>query len=141
MLEPRFRMKKIWTDDVDFFEVNLYIYGEDCNINMDVYLTNGDLEDLKSGIEKFANQLGKNEFTWTTGHETKNTSHFLSMRFFLHDKRGIVGIEFKVDNKFEPPYSMRSNFYLLTEINQVDDLTRKLAQFIEEGIIELESLI
>ncbi|WP_247103327.1 hypothetical protein [Halalkalibacter sp. APA_J-10(15)] len=65
---------------------------------MEIYLDNGQLEDLKNGIESFATQLGKNEFTWITGHESENTTHFLSMRFFLHDKRGIVGIEFKVDN-------------------------------------------
>jgi hypothetical protein len=140
MPEQRFRMNKIWTD-VDFFEVNLCLFGNDCNVNIDIYLDNGQLEELKKGIEDFAKQLGKKEFTWTTGHETENTSHFLSMRFFLHEKRGIVGIEFKVDNKFEPPYSMRSNFYLLTEINQVDDLTRKLGKFIKEEINELESLI
>jgi hypothetical protein len=138
--EPRFKMKKIWTD-VDFFEVNLSLYGSDCNIDMDIYLDNGHLEDLKSGIENFANQLGKNEFIWITGHETENTTHFFSMRFFLHEKRGIVGIEFKVDNKLEPPYSMRSNFYILTEINQVDDLARKLGKFIKDEITDLESLI
>jgi hypothetical protein len=138
--KPRFKMKKIWTD-VDFFEVNLSLYGSDCNVDMDIYLDNGHLEDLKSGIENFANQLGKNEFTWVTGHETENTTHFLSMRFFLHEKRGIVGIELKVDNKLEPPYSMRSNFYFLTEINQVDDFARKLGNFIKDEITELESLI
>jgi hypothetical protein len=138
--EPRFKMKKIWTD-VDFFEVNLSLYGSDCNVDMNIYLDNGHLEELRSGIENFANQLGKNEFTWITGHETENTTHFLSLRFFLHDKRGIVGIEIKVDNKLEPPYSMLSNFYILTEINQVDDLARKLGEFIRDEMIELESLI
>lgn len=140
MSDPRLRMKKIWTD-VDFYEVNFCLQGNDCNIDMEIYLDNGHLEDLKKGLENFANQLGKNEFTWTTGHQTENTTHFLSMKFFLQDKRGIVGIEVKVDNKLTPPYSMTSNFYILTEINQVDDFTRKLGKFINEDIIELESLI
>jgi hypothetical protein len=138
--EPRLRMKKIWTD-VDFFEVNLCIYGNDCNVNIDIYLDNGQLEELKKGIENFANQFGKKDFTWSTGYETEKASHFLSMRFFLQEKRGIVGVEFKVDNKLNPPQYMRSNFYILTEINQIDDLTRKLGKFIREEIIELESLI
>lgn len=140
MADPRLRMKKMWTD-VDFYEVNLCLQGNDCNIDMDIYLDNGHLEDLKKGLENFTSQLGKNEFTWITGHQTENTTHFLSMRFFLNDKRGIVGIEVKVDNKLTPPYSMISNFYILTEINQLDDFTRKLGKFINEDIIELESLI
>lgn len=56
--KPRFRMEKIWTD-VDFFEVNLCLYGNDCNVNIDIYLDNGQLEELKKGIEDFANQHGK----------------------------------------------------------------------------------
>ncbi|MGM0834688.1 MAG: hypothetical protein ACQEV7_00930 [Bacillota bacterium] len=138
--EPRFRMKKIWTD-VDFFEVNLSLYGNGCNVNMNIYLDNGHLEELRNGIHNFANRLGNSEFTWVTGHETENTTHFLFMRFFLNDKRGIVGIEFKIDNKLEPPYNMRSNFYMLTEINQLDDFTKKLGKFIRDEIHEFESLI
>ncbi|MBP1942659.1 hypothetical protein [Cytobacillus luteolus] len=133
-------MKRIWTD-VDFFEVNLCVFGNGCNVDLDIYLDNGHLEDLKNGIENFAANLGKNDFSWVTGHETENTTHFLYLRFFLHDKRGIVGIEFKVDNRAEPPYSMRSNFYILTEINQIDDLSRKLGKFIREEIFEVESLV
>jgi hypothetical protein len=133
-------MKKIWSD-VDFFEVNLSLSGNGCNVDMDLYLNNGDLEGLRNGIVNFGNQLGNSEFTWITGNGTENTSHFLTMRFFLHDKRGIVGIEFKVDNKLEPPYNMQSNFYILTEINQLDDFIRKLEKFISDEIHELESLI
>jgi hypothetical protein len=70
-----------------FFEVNLSLYGSDCNVDMDIYLDNGHLEDLKSGIENFANQLGKNEFTWITGHETENTTHFLLTRSIEREKK------------------------------------------------------
>ncbi|MGG0414377.1 hypothetical protein [Peribacillus simplex] len=139
MSEPRFKMKKIWTD-VDFFEVNLELIGNDCRVNIDIYLDNGHLEELQQGIINFADHLGRNEFIWITGHEIENTTHFLSMRFFQLEKTGTVGIEVKLDNKMEQPYSMRSNFYLLTEINQIDDLARKLVRFIENETIEIESL-
>lgn len=62
------------------------------------------------------------------------------MRFFQLEKTGTVGIEVKLDNKKEQPYSMRSNFYLLTEINQIDDLARRLVRFIENETVEIESL-
>ncbi|MEN2768243.1 hypothetical protein [Ornithinibacillus xuwenensis] len=141
MANPRFIMKKIWTD-VDFFEVRLCLYGSDCNVEIDIYLNNGQLEELKNGIANFTNFLGKNEFIWVTGHETENTTHFLSMRFFLQDsKRGMGGIEVKVDNKQEAPYSMSANLYIVTEINQLDDLALKLEKFIHDEIIEIESLL
>lgn len=140
MTNSRFRMKKIWTDE-DFFEVNLELFGNDCNVNIDIYLDNNLLEELKQGIIDFADNLCKNEFIWTTGSETENTTHYLSMRFFLQEKRGIVGIEVTVDNKMDKPYKMRSKFYLLTEINQVDDLARKLQKFINEETLEIEGLV
>lgn len=59
MSEPRFKMKKIWTD-VDFFEVNLELIGNDCRVNIDIYLDNGHLEELQEGIINFADHLGRN---------------------------------------------------------------------------------
>ncbi|APH06803.1 hypothetical protein [Bacillus weihaiensis] len=140
MPSPRLKLKKIWTDVV-FFEVNLGLIGNDCTINLDIYLDNAYLDELREGIINFANQLGKHEFTWITGHETGDATHFLSLRFFLAERRGIVGIEVKVDNKMEPPYNMRSNFYLLTEINQIDDFARQLERFIKEETLEIEGII
>ncbi|NPC91940.1 hypothetical protein HOO54_06870 [Bacillus sp. WMMC1349] len=61
MAEPSFKMKKVSTD-VDFFEVNISVYGIDCQVNMDIYLDNEHLEELRNGIENFTDQLGKNEF-------------------------------------------------------------------------------
>lgn len=140
MSVPRFLLKKIW-EDIDFFEVNLKLIGNDSTIDLDIYLDNASLYELREGIINFAEQLGNYEYTWITGHETENTTHFLSLRFFLVERRGIVGIEVKIDNKMEPPYSMRSNFYLLTEINQIDDLVKQLERFIKEETLEIESII
>ncbi|WP_404447931.1 hypothetical protein LG307_02995 [Sutcliffiella horikoshii] len=139
MPEPRFRMKKIWTD-TDFFEVKLSLTGTNCTVDMDFYLDNAQLEELQNGVYIFADQLGKNEFTWVTGDKSDKTMPFLSMRFFLHDRRGMVGIEFNVDNRLEVPDAMRSTFYVLTEINQVDDFIRQLNKFIIEEISVLESI-
>lgn len=140
MSVPRFLIKKIWTD-IDFFEVNLKLMGNDCTIDLDIYLDNASLDELREGIVNFAERLGTYEYTWITGHETENTTHFLSLRFFLAERRGIVGIEVKVDNKMDPPYNMRSNFYILTEINQIDDLVGQLERFIKEETLQIESII
>lgn len=137
--EPRFRMKKIWTD-TDFFEVTLSLFGNNCTVELDLYLDNAQLEELQNGVYIFANQLGKNEFTWVTGDESDKTMPFLSMRFFLHDRRGVVGIEFDVDNRLEVPDAMQSTFFILTEMNQVDDFIRQLDKFVKEEISVLESI-
>jgi hypothetical protein len=41
----------------------------------------------------------------------------------------------------EKPYHMRSNFFIITELNQLDDFVKKLNSLINEETIELESII
>jgi hypothetical protein len=80
-------------------------------------------------------------FTWTSGNDIENVTHFLSLRFFQHNDRGHIGIEIIADNKMEQPYHMRSNFFIITELNQLDDFVKKLISLINEETIELESII
>ncbi len=136
---PSIRVKKIW-EDVDFFEINLEFNGLSCIATIDIYTSNDELEDLRQGMKSFSN-FQQDEFTWISGMDNENTTHFLSIRFFAHNKTGIVGIEVVADNKEEKPYWMRSNFFILTELNQIDDFERKLENLINEDIDKFESLI
>ncbi|MFY0137102.1 hypothetical protein P3K84_20675 [Bacillus cereus] len=72
--------------------------------NINIYTTNEELEDLTAELIKFST-FKLHEFQWVSGID--NVTHFLSMRFFLHDKRGIVGIEVVASNKQPNPYWMR----------------------------------
>jgi len=139
MTEPSIRIKKIW-EDVDFFEVNVEFKGISCTATLDIYTSNDDLEDLRQGIKRFSN-FHQDEFTWVSGIDNGNTTHFLSLRFFLHNKMGTVGIEVTADNKAEKPYWMRSNFFILTELGQIDDFEKKIEQLIQEDITGFKSVI
>ncbi|MDA1760581.1 hypothetical protein [Bacillus cereus] len=139
MPEPSIKIKRMW-EDTDFFELNFDFYGFSGTANIGIYTTNEDLEDFKKGIIKFST-FKINEFQWVSGEDIDNATHFLSMRFFLHDKRGIVGIEVVADNKQSKPYWMRSNLFILTELSQIDDFIKKIEQLISEKITELESII
>jgi hypothetical protein len=139
MGEPSIKITKMW-EDVDFFELQIDFYGFSCKANIDIYTTNEDLEELIQGIINFST-FTQDEFIWTSGEDTENATHFLSMRYFKHDNRGHVGIEIVADNKMEKPYYMRSNFFIVTELNQLDDFVRKLEKLIHEEINELESII
>lgn len=139
MPEPSIRLAKMW-EDVDFFELQMEIKGLNCMIYIDIYTSNEDLEELRQGIINFSNSKG-NEFIWTSGNDIENVTHFLSIRFFIHNNRGHIGIEIIADNKMEKPYHMRSNFFIITELNQLDDFAKKLERLINEDTIELESII
>jgi hypothetical protein len=139
MPEPSIRLTKMW-EDVDFYEVQMEFKGNGCNVFIDIYTTNEELEDLRKGIIDFSNSK-TNEFIWTSGDDTENITHFLSIRFFKHNNRGHIGLEIIADNKNEKPYYMRSNFFIITELNQLDDFEKKLKRLIVEEIIEFESII
>ncbi|WP_240338497.1 hypothetical protein [Peribacillus alkalitolerans] len=141
MAEPQFRMRKIWEDYDDFYEVNLELIGNDCSVDIQIYLDNEQLEKLQIGLESFTKDMGKKVLIWISGSENVSNNHYVSMRFFLQEKRGIVGVEIFADNKRELPYKMRSHFYILTEIGQLDDLAWKLKKFIYNKDREVNSLI
>ena len=139
MPEPSIRMKKIW-EDVDFYEVHFGIKGNGCTVDINIYTTNEEFGELRKGIIDFSDSK-TNEFTWTSGSDIENVTHFLSIRFFKHNNRGDIGLEIIADNKNEKPYYMRSNFFIITELNQLDDFVNKLKRLIDEEIIELESIV
>ncbi|MCM3729986.1 hypothetical protein M3226_31215 [Neobacillus cucumis] len=139
MPEPSLRLTKIW-DDVDFYELHMEIKGNNCNVFIDIYTRNEELEELRQGIMDFSH-FNIHEFKWTSGNDIENVTHFLSFRFFKHSKMGHIGLEIIADNKMEKPDYMRSNFFIITELNQLDDFVKKLERLINEEIIELESII
>lgn len=139
MPEPSIRFKKTW-EDVDFYELQMEFKGANCKADIDIYTSNEELEELRKGINYFCN-LSINEFTWKPGNETENITHFISIRFFKHNNRGHIGLELTVDNKLEVPEKMNANFFIITEINQLDDFLKKLERLINEEIIELEGIL
>lgn len=139
MPEPSIRITKIW-EDTDFYEIKIEFKGFFCKAYIDIYTSNEDLEELRQGIINFSN-FTSNEFVWISGSDEENVTHFLSMRFFKHNNRGLVDIEIIVDNKMEKPYHMCSHFSIITELNQLDDFVKKLKNLTNEDIMELESII
>lgn len=107
---------------------------------LDIYTTKSDLQELRQGIIHFSPDIA-NEFRWTSGADTDDSTHYLSVRFFNHTNRGHVGLEIIVDNKLEVPEALRSHFYILTELNQLDDFARKLKQLINEEASEIQGLL
>jgi hypothetical protein len=132
------RMKKNW-EDVDFFELQIELLGLGCKVNIDIYTSNDDLEELRKGIERFI--ISPNvPFAWISGADNKNVTHYINFKFFLHHLRGYVGVEVIVDNNKAKPYNMRSNFFIITEIGQLDDFSNKLEKFIKGETYEIEGL-
>lgn len=139
MSDPSIRIKKIW-EDIHLLECRLEFMTLHSKVTLNIYTTNADLEELRQGIIHFS-PVSANEFRWTSGANTDDSTHYLSVRFFNHTNRGHVGLEIIVDNKLEIPETLRSHFFILTELNQLDDFARKLKILINEEVSEIEGLL
>jgi hypothetical protein len=141
MPEPRIKINKIWLDYADdFFELNLDLSNDQCSVIFDIYTDNEELYKLKNGIIEFSN-FKQEEFIWISGEDVENVTHFLSLRFFLYDKRGYVGIEVTADNKQSSPHGVRASFVIITVLSQIDDFIKKLESFVNKEINVLEGII
>jgi hypothetical protein len=141
MSVPRVKIDRIWLDyEDDFFELNLELSNGQCSVIIDIYTDNEELNTLKNGIIAFTN-FKQDEFIWISGEDVDNVTHFLSLRFFIYDKRGYVGIEVTADNKQSSPNSIRASFVIITVLSQIDDFIRQLESFINKKITEIEGII
>jgi hypothetical protein len=136
---PSIRIKKIWEGET-LLECCLEFLTTSSKVSLDIYTTKADLEELRQGIIHFSPDIA-NEFRWTSGANTDDSTHYLSVRFFNHSNRGHVALEIILDNKQEVPESLHSHFYILTELNQLDEFSRKLKQLINEEVSEIEGLL
>ncbi|MBM7702888.1 hypothetical protein [Metabacillus iocasae] len=138
MADSRMSIEKRWKDR-DFFEVHLRVRSDSCQACIDFYTTNEELEKLRNGMQDVAN-VKRQEFVWISGEDREQVTHYLKLRLFMYDRRGIIGIEVVMDNKLESPFGMRAAFGLQAEIGQIDDFTQKLAYFIQEKVDVIEAL-
>ncbi len=122
---------------MDFFEVQLDLASENCSVSLNFYSDNAELAGLHKGLEEFRNQLAGEDFTWASGGALANDEHSVLLRFFLQDRRGIIGVEVDVDNKKETPERILAHFYLQLEVHQLDRWTIQLERFIKGEITQI----
>lgn len=126
MNKPCLELTKIW-EDTDFFEIHMLAHSPHCQVNIDFYTTNNELEELRKGISL----LSKNEeFVWKSGADSNNVTHYIYFRFFTCSKRGHIAIEVLVDTKLDFPFNSRANFYIITELGSLDDFVCELNKLI-----------
>ncbi|KYG29535.1 hypothetical protein [Alkalihalobacillus trypoxylicola] len=134
-MESLFALKKTWEDE-RFFEANFNIVGQNSSIIMDSYLDESEISKLIDGVKDFIESFGKEEFIWRL--EFTEDTPLLSLRFFLQNKVGVIGIEVSADNKLEVPEKLQANFYLTTEFDRLDVFVSKLASFQKGSVLELK---
>ncbi|MBU8688604.1 hypothetical protein KM918_14855 [Priestia megaterium] len=134
----RIKLRKVWEDET-LLELNMIVTSHHCKVNIHFYTTIEDLKELKDNLTLFSN-LKQKEYQWIQGEDTDNAAHYVQVRFFHFNNQGHIGVEFVLDNKLDIPDRTRMNFYLVTELNQIDDFIYKLEGLIKGITDNLESI-
>lgn len=132
-------IQKIW-EDLDFFELSINFSIENLSSTINIYTSNDDLEILKQGLTEFSNDFKSKGFRWVSGEDNQLSTHYLSLDFSRFDNRGNIKIEVLTDTK-ESPHNIRINFYIITDLNQIDDFINKIGNLQENKISEFKGLI
>lgn len=138
MSEYGVKLKKVWEDE-NFLELNMVVTSPYCKVNTHFYTTIEDLKELKDNLILFSN-LKRKEYQWIQGEDNESAAQYVQVRFFHFNNQGHIGVEFVLDNKLDIPDKTRVNFYLVTELNQIDDFVYKLEGLIKGITDSLESL-
>jgi len=138
MSDYRVKLKKIWEDET-LLELNMIVTSPHCKVNIHFHTTIEDLKELKDNLILFSN-LKRKEYQWIQGEDNERAAHYVQVRFFHFNNHGHIGVEFVLDNKLDIPDKTRVNFYLITELNQIDDFVYKLEGLIKGITDNLESI-
>jgi len=138
MSEHRVKLKKVWEDE-SLLELNMIVTSPYCKVNIHFYTTIEDLKELKDNLTLFSN-LKRKEYQWIHGEDNESAAQYVQVRFFHFNNQGHIGVEFVLDNKLDIPDKIRVNFYLITELNQIDDFVYKLEELIKGITDNLESI-
>ncbi|KML31409.1 hypothetical protein [Priestia aryabhattai] len=138
MSEYRVKLKKVW-EDKTLLELNMVVTSPHCKVNIYFYTTIEDLKELKDNLTLFSN-LKRKEYQWIQGEDNESAAQYVQVRFFHFNNQGHIGVEFVLDNKLDIPDRTRVNFYLITELNQIDDFVYKLEELIKGITDNLESI-
>ncbi|GAB1792560.1 hypothetical protein [Priestia megaterium] len=138
MSDYRVKLKKIWEDET-LLELNMIVTSPHCKVNIHFHTTIEDLKELKDNLILFSN-LKRKEYQWIQGEDNERAAHYVQVRFFHFNNQGHIGVEFVLDNKLDIPDKTRVNFYLITELNQIDDFVYKLEGLIKGITDNLESI-
>ncbi|QDZ88064.1 hypothetical protein [Priestia megaterium] len=138
MSEHRVKLKKVWEDE-SLLELNMIVTSHYCKVNIHFYTTIEDLKELKDNLTLFSN-LKRKEYQWIQGEDNESAAQYVQVRFFHFNNQGHIGVEFVLDNKLDIPDKIRVNFYLITELNQIDDFVYKLEELIKGITDNLESI-
>ncbi len=131
----QFKLRRIWEDVLEM-EVVLTLKGKWCEVTVDEYVTDADIESLVSTLRAFNARNGKSPQTWRLNVPLVH----VSLTFELANARGTVQVNAVVEQMKGDGGDMNASFLFETTMGQLDDLSAQLKRFIRRETDHVASL-
>jgi len=131
----QFKLRRIWEDGLEM-EVVLTLKGKWCEVTVDEYVTDADIESLVSTLQTFNARNGKSPQTWILNVPLVH----ISLTFELANARGTVRVNAVVEQMKGDGGDMKATFSFETTMGQMDELQRQLSGFLARETDWVESL-
>jgi hypothetical protein len=124
------RIERVWSD-INMIELEFDANSVNIQSRITFYVKEYELLDLQKRLLEFPRDT-KDVVEWSVGEDKLSSYAYFKLRVFLYDKQGHVALEIIMDNKLVEPYSMKSHFYIPTEVGSINELGRKLSDLLTD---------
>lgn len=131
----QFKLKRMWEAGLEM-EVVLTLKGKWCEVTVDEYVTDADIESLVSTLRAFNTRNGKSPETWALDVPLVH----VSLMFTLANARGTVRVDVEIEQMKGDGGDMKATFSFETTMGQMDELQRQLSGFLARETDLVESL-
>ncbi|WP_214762617.1 hypothetical protein [Exiguobacterium sp. s146] len=131
----QFKLRRIWEDGLEM-EVVLTLKAKWCEVTVDEYVTDTDIESLVSTLRAFNARNGRSPETWALDVPLVH----VSLKFALANARGTVRVDVESEQMRGDGGDMKATFSFETTMGQLDDLCAQLKRFIRRETDHVASL-
>lgn len=132
------KIKRVWSDEnnieLEFSASSVNIFSQ-----LNFYIDKNRILELKEKLIEFP--FGNSKIVeWTEGALDENSYTYFYFKAFIIDKVGHASIEIKMDNKLKEPYTLKSHFYIPTEVASINEFGEKLDKLLSNDGVNIEGI-
>ena len=117
-------IERIWTDDDEMVQLDVRASNDAQMAKQDFYIYPEDFLAFANQLQEFPKN--KNDVVKMEYGEDPKFYSYLSLGAVLLDELGHSAIEFKFDNRLDPPSQAQVHFYMQSDPAAINELGRKL---------------
>ena len=121
---PFIEIERIWTDDDEMLQLDVWVSNDIQVGKQDFYIYPDEFSEFAKKLQEFPKSIS-DEVKIEYGEDPKYYC-YLTLSALVLDSVGHSAIEFKFDNRLDPPLQAQAHFYLQCEPATINEFGKKL---------------